>query len=688
MKVHLATRVLVAALLWMLAAAPAVPTAGRPPNILFILTDDQRWDALGCMGHPFLETPNIDRLAKEGALFRNAFVTTSLCSPSRASMLTGTYAHTHGVITNESVDVDLKRFASFPMILRDRAGYRTAFIGKWHMDAQTDEPRPGFDYWLSFRGQGDYDDNPLNENGVKFPSRGYVTDVLTSYAVQWLDENTDKPFCLVVSHKAGHEPCEPAPRHADAFEGARMPEPVSYDDSLAGKPAWQRAALSAPGEHRSSARASAEVPASLPPREFETTELEIEYDRCLLSVDESVGAILEKLTELGELDNTLILYSSDNGLFFGEHRRDDKRLAYEESMRIPVLVRGPRFVEPGTTIDEMVLNIDFAPTFLAAAGVQPPAAMQGRSMLPLFAAEKASWRESFLYEYFVDILPEIPRMEAVRTERWKYVVYPDIQDVPELYDLQNDPHELSNLALDPRFEEERKRMESELARLKEETGFRNVSDIVGCNKPMETVLSLDLASGDGNVVHDDSGHGNDGKRLGGKPTAAGLGFSGKDYITVPRSASLDPSQCPWAVEATFQASADGVVLAQGGDGLGYILFVQRGKPCFAVRHSGSLAIAEATKSCLGRWTHALGTIEGQRATLYVDGERVASISLMSAIPKNPNDSFQVGLDTSPLVYAAISSTGFQGTIRSVRAHRKSVTDADAMAMASASTGRR
>lgn len=467
------TLLMLPAAAWLLPASVALRTAAAAarPNIVFILTDDHRWDAMSNMGHPLVKTPNMDRIRREGVRFANAFVTTSLCSPSRASFLTGTYAHTHGVFGNRGEEFDPNKTPSFPMLLK-QAGYATGYVGKWHM-ARSSQPRPGFDYWLSFSGQGVYQDPLLNENGREFKAAGYMTDLLTDYAVKFLETKRDKPFCLYLAHKAVHGPFTPAERHKDLFADAEISKPASFDDTFAGKPRWQREAALGGAEGRK-ARKENEVPDSIPPAPWDgRREAQLDYYRTLLAVDDGIGRILETLEKSGQLDNTVVFFAGDNGYFHGEHRRGDKRLMYEESLRIPLLMRYPSLVKPNSTINEMVLNIDVAPTILELAGVNPPAGMQGKSFAPLAAGKQIPWRQSFLYEYWVDLTPTIPRMVGVRTSAWKLVEYPDLDDIPELYDLSSDPHEMTNLAADPAHAKRVAELRGELERLMDETGYRS-----------------------------------------------------------------------------------------------------------------------------------------------------------------------------------------------------------------------
>ena len=418
------------------------------PNIVFILTDDQRYDAMSCAGHPWVQTPHMDRLAREGARFRNAFVTTSLCSPSRASFLTGCYAHTHGVFTNGSGDLDASR-PTFAQILQ-KTGYETAFIGKWHM-GRNDAARPGFDHWVSFAGQGRYFGCPLNVNGQRRRATKYITDELTDHAVAFLKKPRQKPFLLYLSHKAVHAPFTPAKRHAGRYGQAEVKSRHNAADRLTDKVPWGR---KMPGNWQKLVR---------------------DYTEALLAVDESVGRVVATLAELKQIDQTAIVFAGDNGYFHGEHGGLwDKRAAYEPSMRIPLLMRYPLRVKAGTECDALVLNIDLAPTLLELAGAAAPASMQGRSWMGAAAGSDAG-RRSFLYEYFRegDKRFNRPSVTAVRTPRWKYITYPSLETgIEELYDLEADPHELRNLAASPAHATQLEAMKKELARLKKETSFR------------------------------------------------------------------------------------------------------------------------------------------------------------------------------------------------------------------------
>ncbi len=451
---------------------PAIAGLSRSPvkaafnrrNIIFILIDDQRYDAMSCMGHPFLQTPNLDRLVRGGAHFKNALVTTSLCSPSRATILTGQYAHRHGVLNNRTVLPG--GTVTFPMLLKN-AGYETAFIGKWHMGHADDMPQPGFDRWVSFRGQGVYYNPRFNVDGEHVQREGYITDLITDYAVEFVERPREKPFFLYVSHKAVHANFEPAERHKDKYSDVSLTPPASTADTeenYKGKPAWVRAA------RNSVVGVDGMYWGRMPYDKFIR-----DYNRTILGIDERVGRVIATLEKSGMLDSTLIIFTSDNGFLQGEHGLIDKRNMYEESIRIPMIVHCPDVVPAGSEVDRMVLNTDIAPTILDAAGTSIPDSMQGASFMPLARGETVPWRESFLYEYFwEEAFPENPTVFGVRTDRWKYMWYHGINDRNELYDLRNDPHEMTNLIDDPDAESTRKEMAEALNRLMGEAGVDRV----------------------------------------------------------------------------------------------------------------------------------------------------------------------------------------------------------------------
>lgn len=439
------------------------------PNMVIILVDDLRWDELGYTGHPFVKTPNIDRIAREGAYFRNAFTTTPLCSPSRASFLTGLYAHTHGIIDNTNRSAASHRLKTFPRCLHEN-GYETAFVGKWHM-GNDDSRRPGFDYWVTFKGQGRTVNPELNDNGIARVVSGYVTDVLTDRAVAFIDRPHSRPFLVYVSHKALHpevvqyddgsvsDPTGskfiPAERHKNLYASVTIPRRPNFARPPQDKPAlWRPLPGLSPLGHKTAT-----------PDEVVRARL-----RMLAAVDESTGRILRTLEKARQLDDTIVVFTSDHGYFYGEHGLSvERRLAYEETLRIPLFLRYPPLVRPGSTFDDLVLSIDLAPTLLEI-GQTTGSWTHGRSLVPLLKGKATDWRTSFLIEYYSDkVWPRVANMgyQAVRTKRFKYIRYTELANTDELYDLDADPYEMNNLFRDSRSTDLRRKMDAELDRLLE-----------------------------------------------------------------------------------------------------------------------------------------------------------------------------------------------------------------------------
>jgi N-acetylglucosamine-6-sulfatase len=429
---------------------PAAQSQQRPAprNVVFILSDDHRYDFMGFMpgAPPWLGTPNFDRMAMRGAHLQNAFVTTSLCSPSRASVLTGKYAHKHGVADNTTPVPANTVF--FPQLLQ-KAGYRTAYLGKWHMGEATasDNPRPGFDHWISFQGQGVYLDPVLNVGGVRGKVKGYTTDILTDSAIAWLERRPrDRPFFLYLSHKGVHAEFIPAERHQGRYAAESIPYPPTMADTEQnnrGKPRWVREQRF--GWH------------GVDYAYHGTMDFDSFYRRyaeTLLAVDESVGRVLDYLERSKLAGSTLVIYMGDNGFSLGEHGLIDKRHAYEESIRVPMLAWAPGLIAPGTKVAELVRNIDVAPTILDLAGVARPRDMDGRSVLSALRGRPGLEPVELLYEYYWEYaFPHTPTVFALRGDRYKYIYYHGIWDVDEFYDLKTDSLEQHNLIDVPMFQE-------------------------------------------------------------------------------------------------------------------------------------------------------------------------------------------------------------------------------------------
>ncbi len=437
----------------------------QPPkkrNVVFILSDDHRYDAMSFLkGQAWLETPNLDAMARDGAHLRNAFVTTALCSPSRASILTGTYAHRHKIVDNNTAIPKGTRF--FPELLQ-KAGYQTGFFGKWHMGGADDAPQPGFHKWVSFRGQGTYSPsrNGLNVDGKRVPQKGYITDEMTDYALDWARGlKEDQPFFVYLSHKAVHAQFEPAARHKDKFKGKKFEPPKTMaPGSVKNAPMWV--------QNQRNSWHGVDYPYH---SVLDIQEYYQRYAETLCAVDDSVGRVMNFLRERDLFDSTLVIYMGDNGFAFGEHGLIDKRTAYEESMRVPMLAHCPELFSGSQRVSQVVANLDIMPTVLDAAGVPAPQGLDGASFLPLLQKKLTPWRTELLYEYYWERnFPQTPTIHALRGDRFKYIHCHGIWDIDELYDLREDPLEANNLVFAPEHQKTLREMNKRLFEIMESTG--------------------------------------------------------------------------------------------------------------------------------------------------------------------------------------------------------------------------
>lgn len=442
--------------------------SGKPLNVVFILSDDHRYDYMGFVGKvPWLETPAMDRMACEGAWIRNAFVTTSLSSPSRASILTGMYSHSHKVVDNSAPMPAGLTF--FPEYLQ-QVGYQTGFFGKWHMGNDTGDPQPGFNHWESFSGQGEYYNPRLNVNGkwIRYADSTYVTDLLTTHAIEFMkqQQTSHKPFMVYLSHKGVHDNFSPAKRHKGCYSGKPLVIPPSFDTSkekikalptidpstgkaAAGKEYYGENML--PDWVKNQRESWHGVDYSYHGRPWEDQVRN--YCETLRSVDESIGSVLDYLKEVGLDENTVVIYMGDNGFAWGEHGLIDKRQFYEESVRVPMLIRSPKLIKGGQVLEKMVQNVDVAPTILACAGLDKAPQMVGYSFLPLLQGKDIPWRDRIFYEYYWEHeFPQTPTMHGVRTDRYKYIRYHGVWDTNEFYDLLEDPYETRNLIAAPQHQ--------------------------------------------------------------------------------------------------------------------------------------------------------------------------------------------------------------------------------------------
>ena len=447
---------------------PELKKSGTEPlNVIFILSDDHRHDFMGFTGKiPWLQTPGFDRLAREGAWFRNAFVTTALCSPSRATILTGQYSHEHTIVDNTAPEpADL---VYFPQYLQ-QAGYQTAMFGKWHMGEDDDRPRKGFDHWESFKGQGVYFNPELNINGkkVSYGDSTYITDLLTRHAIEWIrSRNKRQPFFLYLSHKAVHSDFTPASRHRGMYAGMKYPLPSTFYQTASDEyktlhwPEWVK-----------QQRYSWHGVDYMYHGHHDIDEMVQGYCETLMAVDESISAILDYLRQEEAGENTILIYMGDNGFSWGEHGLIDKRHFYEESAKVPLLMYGPKHFAGGISVNRMVQNIDVAPTILDCAGLVKPEYMPLQSLLRLLKGDTSAWRDKIFYEYFWEYdFPMTPTVFGVRTGQYKYIRYHGTWDTNELYDLENDPDEMMNLMANPQYAEIIRQLANDLFDWLEETG--------------------------------------------------------------------------------------------------------------------------------------------------------------------------------------------------------------------------
>jgi arylsulfatase A-like enzyme len=479
----------------LLTAAAALAAAPRQPNILFIFSDDHAYQAISAYGDSrrLLETPNIDRIAKSGMRFDRCLVPNSICGPARATILTGTYNHINGFVNNSNSRFDGSQ-TTFPKLMQ-KAGYQTAIVGKWHLMSDP----TGFDFWQILPGQGVYYNPPMIRMGERIQVPGYVTDIVTDVALDWLKHrDKSKPFVLMAQHKAPHREWEPALRYLNFDHDRVYPEPATLFDDYSGRGIAEHDQDMTIEKTMTDRDVKLVAPAQLTPEQrkewdayyeprnakFRAANLQgkdlvrwkyqrymHDYLATLKAVDESVGKLLDYLEQEGIADNTIVIYSSDQGFYLGEHGWFDKRWIFEESLRTPLLVRWPGVTQPGTVNKDLVSNLDYAETFLDAGGLMPPAEMQGRSLKPVLAGRTpADWRKSFYYQYYEWPTPHHVRPHyGVVTDRYKLVhFYGTGEDYTELFDLQKDPNELRSVYEAPSYASTRAQLEQELARLRKE----------------------------------------------------------------------------------------------------------------------------------------------------------------------------------------------------------------------------
>ncbi len=685
-----------------LRAQSSSKNSRQRPNIIFIFTDDHASHAISAYGSKINKTPNIDRLATEGMLFENCFCTNSICAPSRAVILTGKHSHLNGVPTNrERFDGSQQ---TFPKLLQ-RAGYQTAMIGKWHLKS---EPT-GFDFWNVLIGQGPYYNPPLKTADGIVNHTGYTTDILTDIALDWLKNGRDEsqPFMMMYQHKAPHRNWQPGPDHLDTYDDVVIPEPSTLFDDYSNRTSAARLQemtiakdltpedlkLIPPGnltEEQLKTWNEAYDPKN---REFMHADLEgddlirwkyqrylKDYLRCIASVDDNVGRLLNYLDKSGLAENTVVIYSSDQGFYLGDHGWFDKRWMYEESLRMPFLVRWPGVTKPGSINRDLVQNLDFAETFLDLAGVEIPSDMQGESMVPLLMNETPSdWRESIYYHYY-----EFPgwhavrRHEGVRTDRYKLIHYYNI-DEWELFDLKKDPQELRSVYDDPGYSAIVAELKPELERLRKHYKADQYEEEPAPPDPkkveQELVLHFDFAKAEENEVIDSSGKGHNGKIVNGSIVpgrkSSALRLTGDGHVILdPVPNDLDPLCRPLTVGAWVKSdSGDGTLFTLGVRRFGLALYLSKGRPIFLLRANMAphRAVSSETISA-GEWTHVAGMIDTDgRLRVFVNGDEAGVSPRTRFYSQFPRRSavLSVGADPNANI-TGVSHHRFAGLIEDVR----------------------
>ena len=701
--------------LWAFSWLPSAVQSAEPsrPNVLYIMSDDHAYQAISAYGFGLNKTPNIDRLAAEGMRFNRCLTTNSLCGPARATLLTGKYSHMNHFYNNTNSRFDGSQ-VTFPKLLQ-QAGYQTAIIGKWHLETDP----TGFDYWEILPGQGQYYNPPMIINGKHVKQAGYVTDVITRDTLDWLKTRRDKskPFALLMHHKAPHREWEPALSHLTDYDGARFPEPLTLFDDYSGrgkaeheqdmmiKRTMNSRDLKLTPPPTLTAEQRKQWDAYYEPRNeaFRKQNLQGEdlvrwkyqrylhdYFATIQSVDDSVGEVLDYLKESGLDQNTIVVYTSDQGFYLGEHGWFDKRWIFEESLRTPLIVRWPGVTRAGSVNEsDLVSNLDYAETILDACGVSVPAEMQGRSMLPVLKGQTPpDWRKGFYYHYYEHPGPHnVAKQYGVITDRYKLVYfYEPEMNYWELFDLKNDPHELKSLYDDPQYASIREELHAQLdllrKELKEPAQDPAESMIAGKGtpggqpvapgKPLNAwVLSYQFDKDEADRVVDSSGKENAGTAKGaklveGRGGAKARQFDGTAYIEVSKSKTLNPAVGGWTIDATIRSEKpEGVILAHGGASNGYCLWLEAGKPHFSVVAQGELTTVTLEASVTGRWVELHAHFDDHALSLNLAGGTAALENLRHPLNRTPAEGLQIGADLGSQVLGD-EHPRFTGAIESVK----------------------
>lgn len=636
------------------AGAPAAPAR---PNILFVLSDDHATHALSCYGSVLNRTPHLDRIASSGMRFGNCFVVNSICTPSRAAILTGQYSHKNGVTVFNRFDGSRPHLAKH----LQAGGYQTAIVGKWHLFSDP----TGFDYWNVLPGQGLYHNPVFIENGKTNKHQGYVSDLIADFSLDWLKQrDPSRPFCLMMNPKAPHREWSPPARYTNLFAGTNLPLPATFDDDYAGRSQAATEATMRMSDLRPT-DLKAPVPAGLSPeqeKQWRYQQYIKDYLRVVQAMDDSVGRVLDYLEATGLRSNTVVVYSSDQGFFLGDHGWFDKRFMYEESLRMPLLISWPGRIAPGSLNSNMVLNVDFAPTLLDLAGLPVPDYMQGRSFAPALRGEQpANWRTSMYYRYYHypadhQVQPHL----GVRTERFKLIHFNKL-DEWELYDLWSDPREMKNLYADPARAGLVAELKTELARLRRELDDRDqFAEELGDGEKLRLVpLQQVFASSDIPLPPATLVDGRKGKAL---------RLQGGQSPILPANGGLNPAGKPFTMGSwCLPESPDGVILSLGGGTHGFSLFLQDGLPCVAVRTAGGLAIVRGNQRLpLNEWHHVAAVLNARaELRLFVNGKPAGSVKC-NGITAKPAETFSLGSDPGGRVGPYETALQWKGLLEDAR----------------------
>ncbi|MCA9105912.1 MAG: sulfatase-like hydrolase/transferase [Planctomycetales bacterium] len=640
--------------------------AADRPNILFFMADDHGYQAMSCYGSQVNETPNIDRIARDGMRFDRAFVTNSICGPCRAVILTGKYSHLNGFARNgDRFDGSQQTVAK----LLQSVGYETAVIGKWHLETDP----TGFDHWQILQGQGPYYNPVMLTADGRVPMEGYTTDIITDLTLDWLENRDDsKPFFLLCWHKAPHRNWEPGPNQLDMYRDGDLPEPATLFDNYEGRGtaaheqemtvanhlsrhdlkldpprdtnAEQRVAWDAAYAEENAAYEEADLSGDALTR-WNYQRYVKDYLRCVAGVDAGVGRVLDYLDDSGLAENTIVIYSSDQGWYLGEHGWYDKRWMYEESFRTPLLVRWPEHVKPGSVNTDLCLNLDLAETFLDIAGAEIPGDMQGRSLKSVLeGATPDDWRQEIYYRYYEFPGPHmVAKHFGIRTPTHKLMYFHEL-DEWEMYDLEKDPHELQSVADDPEYESLRRDLEQRLKALQEQYdddgSVANRRAAIQRALPPATpvrVARQAVTVGKEAVAHFDSNNAN------------------------------DPSFRPLIVGGWVKwQGEDGVLVAQGGESHGYSLAVFDGVPTLSVRSHGTLTQLQAAALPRDQWVHLVASMNEGQGAIMVDGEPAAVGDDLSELQVRPADGIDIGVDNGSLVGPSAAGAFWSGELRDVR----------------------